>query len=456
MRMYDILCHKRDGRALTAEEIAWFIREYTRESIPDYQAAALLMAVVLNGMSEEETAVLTREMARSGEMLDLSGLGGGTADKHSTGGVGDKTTLIAAPLAAALGCTVAKLSGRGLGHTGGTIDKLESIPGLRTELTPAQFLRQAATVGVCIAGQTGNLAPADKKLYALRDVTATVDSIPLIASSIMSKKLASGAKCIVLDVKAGSGAFMKTPEQARTLADEMVRIGTRAGRRMAAVITNMDVPLGQAVGNALEVAEAIDTLRGGGDAELRKLCLELAAQMAALVCEIPLSEARGRAVRALDSGAALEKLRALITAQGGDARVIDQPALLPQATLHRAVCSDTEGYLAAMDAGRIGAAAVLLGAGREKKGDQIDPAAGLLLRVKPGGQIRCGDLLATLYANTEDRLRRAEAAFRAALRFSSEPPVQAPLFYAYPQLRQTIPHARARDSSEHTAGAGTV
>ena len=429
MTMYDILNKKKHGEALTAEEIAFFVEGYTAGWIPDYQASALTMAICLNGMTAEETATLTDCMARSGDTVDLSRFGTLSVDKHSTGGVGDKTSLIVAPIVAALGGKVTKMSGRGLGHTGGTVDKLESIPGFRTSLSPDEFLNQIETVGMAVIGQSGDLAPADKKLYALRDVTATVDSIPLIASSIMSKKLAAGSHNIVLDVKVGSGAFMKTPADAERLACEMVRIGQMCGRRMAALITDMDTPLGFAIGNAVEVQEAIGVLRGEVHGGLRDVCVALATAMVSLAFDLTEEEAAARVQDTLNSGAALRKMQEWIVAQGGDGRYIDTPALFPAATHHFIVCTPADGFLAAMDAEEIGRVAVMLGAGRAEKEDVIDPAAGILLAKTTGDAVQAGEPLCTLLTNRAETLSAAATRFLQALRFQNEAPPQKPLIH---------------------------
>ena len=430
MRMYDIIAKKRDGGELSDEELAFFVKAYVRGDIPDYQASALLMAICLRGMTPRETARLTLEMEHSGDTVDLSSLEGVKADKHSTGGVGDKTTLVVAPIAASLGVRMAKMSGRGLGHTGGTIDKLESIPGLRTDLPRDEFLRIIREVGVCVAGQTGNLVPADKKLYALRDVTATVESIPLIASSIMSKKLAAGADCILLDVKTGSGAFMKTLEDARTLAQAMVEIAAHAGRRAAALITDMDRPLGNAVGNALEVMEACETLRGRGPADLTELCVELAAGLLVMTGKASdFTEARTLAQGQIAIGPAFATRREMVAAQGGDAAALDDFRLLFAPVVRYEVRAGEDGFLCGIDTERCGAASVELGAGREKKEDAIDPSAGLILRKKPGDRVRAGDVLAEFFAASESQCRTAEETFRAALRFGEAPPEPRPLIF---------------------------
>lgn len=429
MLIKEIIRNKRRGAALTEAEIAFFIRGYMDGLVQDYEAAALLMAICLQGMDARETVALTLEMARSGERLDLSALGGMTVDKHSTGGVGDKTTLIVAPLAAALGGRVAKMSGRGLGHTGGTIDKLEAIPGFQTALSRGQFLRQAEQIGLCVVSQTGDLAPADKKLYSLRDATDTVESIPLIASSIMSKKLAAGAQCIVLDVKCGSGAFMKTREQASRLAHTMVQLGRDAGRQVSALITNMDIPLGYAVGNALEVIEAVEVLRGEGDPALTELCVALSAQMLALSTGQSAALYREKAYAALRDGSALEKLRELVRAQGGDASVLDHPDRFPQAACETLVKAPRTGFIRHMDAEQIGRAAMLLGAGRAEKDGVIDPAAGIILQKKTGDFVRAGESVARLLTSAGEAAEQAAERFLSALRFSEARPVEEPLIY---------------------------
>lgn len=427
MNMYDIIQIKRRGGEHTDAELAWLVAGATDGSIPDYQLSAWLMAVCLQGMTAREMASLTAQMAASGDQIDLSPLGAHTIDKHSTGGVGDKATLIVAPLAAALGCTVAKMSGRGLGHTGGTIDKLESIPGFRTNLSPEEFFAQVARIGVAVVGQTGNLAPADKKLYALRDITATVESIPLIASSVMSKKLAAGARTIVLDVKVGSGAFMKTPADGEALARAMVEIGQSCGRKVRALVTNMDLPLGYAIGNALEVAEAVEILHGRGCPALRELCLALAANLYALSFSVPVDAALDLATAALDSGRALAKFREWIAAQGGDPACADDPAALGTATFSAVVKAPRTGYLAHMDAERIGRVAMLLGAGRAEKADNIDPLAGIQLAAHTGDSVEAGAVLATLYTADAAKIEAAQAAFLSAVTFSDDKPAGQPL-----------------------------
>ena len=420
MRMYDIIHKKRNGGELSEEEIRFFIEGYTDESIPDYQAAVLCMAVYFRGMTPKETSILTLAMAESGDQIDLGGIEGFTVDKHSTGGVGDKTSLIVVPIVASCGGKVAKMSGRGLGHTGGTVDKLESIPGFRTELNPDEFIKQVNGIGLCIVGQTGELAPADKKLYALRDVTATVESIPLIASSIMSKKLAAGSKGIVLDVKTGSGAFMKTVEESENLAKEMVAIGKSAGRSVTAVITNMDIPLGDSVGNSLEVIEAIKTLKGEGESDLTEVCLTLAAQMLSMVTGEDEKTCYSMAKGAIDNGLAINKLREMISAQGGNANVVDDYSLFKQPKYTAEIFSECDGYIEHTDAEKIGIASVILGAGREKKGDPIDPSAGIVLKKKTGDYVKKGETLAVFYTDDEGKIEGAKQEFFDAFTFGNE------------------------------------
>ncbi len=426
--MQEILKKKKSGLALTEEEIAYFVKGYTKGAIPDYQASALMMAICLRGMNDEEAAILTGEMMRSGDVVDLSPLGNRTVDKHSTGGIGDKTTLIVAPLAAALGCTVAKMSGRGLGHTGGTVDKLEAIPGYCTSLSPEEFFEAVKRTGLAVVGQSGDLAPADKKLYALREVTETVDSIPLIAASIMSKKLASGAGAIVLDVKVGSGAFMKAEEEARQLARLMVDIGRAHGRRVVAVLSDMDAPLGYAVGNAIEVEEAVAVLCGGGPSSLRALSVTLAATMAETALGLERGEAIRRAEEALDTGLAFRKMCDWVEAQGGDVSVLLDTARLPAATSRYTVTAEKDGFFAHMDAEAVGRASVLLGAGREVKDAPIDPAAGILFHKVRGESVARGEPLATLLTSTrEDRLSDAAAMLTKALSITRERPRPTPI-----------------------------
>lgn len=423
MRAYDIIYKKREGGELSREEMEYLLSGYIAGEIPDYQAAAWCMAVYFQGMSPGETAVLTELMATSGEQVDLSQLNSFIADKHSTGGVGDKTTLVLAPLTAAAGLPVAKMSGRGLGHTGGTIDKLESIPGFNTSLSRQDFLDQVKRIGIAVAGQTGNLAPADKKLYALRDVTATVESIPLIASSIMSKKIAGGADGIVLDVKWGNGAFMREKDRARGLAESMVEIGENLGRKTGAVLTDMNQPLGRAVGNALEVREAIATLEGGGPDDLRELCLTLGGMMLKLAGKATtLEEGKEQLAGVLASGAAREKFRQLIVRQGGEPEVLENVDLLPRAGDIYEVKCQTPGYISGIKTREIGLAAVELGAGREKKDDTIDPAVGLELRKKIGDQVKSGDILVAIYYNGKEPSPKFISALRSCFMIEKTPP----------------------------------
>lgn len=403
MRMVDLIVKKQNGRELTTEEIQFFVKGYTDGSIPDYQASALAMAVYFQDMTDQERADLTMAMVNSGETIDLSAIEGIKVDKHSTGGVGDTTTLVLAPLVAALGVPVAKMSGRGLGHTGGTIDKLEAIEGFHVELSKDEFIKLVNRDKVAVIGQSGNLTPADKKLYALRDVTGTVNSIPLIASSIMSKKIAAGADAIVLDVKTGAGAFMKTDEDAVNLAKAMVRIGNNVGRQTMAVISDMSQPLGFAIGNALEVQEAIDTLRGEGPEDLNELVLTLGSQMVVLAKKAEtLEEARTKLQEVMKNGKALEKFKEFLSNQGGDASVVDDPSKLPQAAYKIDVPAKEAGVVSEIVADEIGVAAMLLGAGRATKEDEIDLAVGIMLRKKVGDNVEKGEPLVTLYANREN------------------------------------------------------
>ena len=429
MRMYDILAKKRDGGILTDEQIQFFIDGYVSGAIPDYQASALLMAIFLKGMTPHETAALTRSMAQSGDLVDLSSIDGIKVDKHSTGGVGDKTTLIVAPVVASLGVRVAKMSGRGLGHTGGTVDKLESIPGFRTTLDREAFFDVVRRVGVSVIGQSGNLAPADKKLYALRDVTATVNSIPLIASSIMSKQIAAGSDRIRLDVKTGSGAFMKTLEDSIALAKEMVSIGEHVGRRTVALITDMDRPLGCAIGNALEVREACETLQGRGPTDLTEVCIELAANMLWLAEKGELAQCRSLARQQIANGEAFAKLKEMVQAQGGDTSVLDDPEKFAPPNVCYEVLAQREGFLYAMDTEKCGIASVELGAGREKKEDPIDYSAGIVLRKKVGDFVRKGEVLASFYSSEESKCRTAEQTFTQALRIQDARPEQTALIH---------------------------
>ncbi|MBE6762780.1 MAG: thymidine phosphorylase [Ruminococcaceae bacterium] len=427
MTMVDIILKKKRGEALTDDELRFWINGVVDRSVSDYHSAALLMAICFQGLSEHETATLTEAMMRSGDVADLSDIDGFTVDKHSTGGVGDKTTLVVAPLAAACGLKVAKMSGRGLGHTGGTIDKLESIDGFQTTLSAQRFTQIVKEHGLCVIAQSGDIAPADKALYALRDVTGTVDNLSLIASSIMSKKLASGAKALVLDVKAGSGAFMKTAEDAIALAKAMVDIGTRHGREVTALITDMDRPLGFAVGNALEVREAINTLKGNGPADLTELSLSIVTAMLTMAGHGSEADCRKEAETALSSGNALKKLRAMIRAQGGDDAVIDNDDLLCPAPYSLAVTAPENGYIVKTDTEAIGRVCTLLGAGRTKKDDPIDMGAGLILHKKTGDAVCAGETLAVLYASEEHLLTVARDAFLSAVRIGVQSPSTPPI-----------------------------
>jgi pyrimidine-nucleoside phosphorylase len=426
MRMYDIIKNKRDGHALSKEEIDFFIKGYTNGAIPDEQASALCMAIFFQGMNDRETADLTMAMRDSGEQADLSSLPGFKCDKHSTGGVGDKTTIVVGPLAASCGLTVAKMSGRGLGHTGGTIDKLESIPGFHTDLSEQEFIDTVRKHGICVTGQSKDLAPADKKLYALRDVTATVDKLPLIASSIMSKKLCSGADGIVLDVKYGSGGFNKTMIAARDLAHAMVSIGNMAGKKTHAVITNMDKPLGTAVGNAIEVREAIDTMQGRGDSEFTELCIELTGTMLMISGAGTLDECKKTAADHLADGRAFAKFRDFIGAQGGDVSYVDDPEKIRIAKPHEVV-SDRSGYIFQMNTERYGSAGLILGAGRARKEDSIDHSAGIKVLKKTGDRVEKGDVIAVTYCDIDSRADEAAKTILAALEFSDKAPENIPV-----------------------------
>lgn len=420
--MYDIIDRKKNGEELTKSEIEYFVGGFTRGEIPDYQASALLMAIWFCGMNDRELADLTLSMAHSGDMINLDAVDGFTVDKHSTGGVGDKTTLIVAPAVAACGGKVAKMSGRGLGFTGGTIDKLESIPGFNTSVGEKEFIDNVNKIGLCIAGQTGKIAPADKKIYALRDVTATVDSIPLIASSIMSKKLAAGSNGIVLDVKCGSGAFMKTYEDAKLLAEKMTAIGQRAGRKTVALITNMDIPLGRAVGNALEVKEAVKILKNEQKDELYEVSVALAAHMLSLVNSKDIYECEKMIRFAIENGSALEKLKEAVDAQDGDISYIDDTSKFIDVSVCIEYKAEKSGYINKIDAQKIGRASVLLGAGREKKDDVIDFGAGIYLCKKTGDEVREGDTVARLYTNKNEYADSALAVIKEAFDYSQKKP----------------------------------
>ena len=422
MRMYDIILKKRANLPLTDEEIRFVIDGYVKGEIPDYQVSALLMTIVFNGMNTRELGTLTLAMAQSGNMVDLSNIDGITVDKHSTGGVGDKTTLIIAPLVAACGGKVAKMSGRGLGHTGGTIDKMESIPNLKVSLEQDAFINQVNKIGLAVIGQSEGLAPADKKLYALRDVTGTVDSIPLIASSVMSKKLASGAQAILLDVKVGSGAFMKNIEDARELAKAMVDIGKENGRSVKAILTNMDRPLGHAIGNALEIREVIDTLKGHGPEDLTHECIIMAAHMLVLSHMCDYETALNRVQQALDSGVALERLRLMIEAQGGDSRVIDDESILIIGQFTYDVIAPQDGYIIHMNTEQCGIASVMLGAGRIIKDGPIDYSAGIVMHKKTGDAVSMGERIATLYASDESLFNNAAQTYLAAITIGNTAP----------------------------------
>ena len=431
MNMVDVILKKKAGEALSPEEIRAFARGAADGSVPDYQLAALLMAICWRGMTAEETACLTMEMMHSGSVVDLSAIDGVCVDKHSTGGVGDTTTLVLVPLAAACGAKVAKLSGRGLGHTGGTLDKLESIPGCSVNVSIGDFIRQVQEIGCAVIGQTHDLCPADKALYALRDVTGTVDCIPLIASSIVSKKLASGAGAIVLDVKTGSGALMQTVEESIELAKAMVEIGAQAGKPILALVTGMDQPLGTHVGNALEVKEAIDILAGRAQGDLLTVSLELGSRMLiASGIARDVEDGKARMMQALDSGAGLAKLKEMIIAQGGDGRVCDDVDYLPHAAYKISVPALASGYVARMDTAAIGRCAQALGAGRQKKTDVIDPAVGLVMDVRLGDKLKAGDSLATLYLNRRELANEAVVSMQRAITITEEKPELPPLIHA--------------------------
>ena len=430
MRVVDIIARKRDGHPLTAKEIDFFVQGFTRGEIPDYQAASLLMAIYLKGMNEQETADLTMSMARSGKLMDLSTIAPLVVDKHSTGGVGDKTTLVVAPLVAAVGLPVGKISGRGLGFSGGTLDKLESIAGFKADLSSEEFMATLRDHGIVVVGQTADMVPADGKFYALRDVTATVSNISLIASAIMSKKIASGANAIVLDVKVGLGAFMHTREEAITLAHTMVNIGQALGRRVAAVISDMNQPLGRAVGNALELKEAIATLHGHGPTDFLEHCLVIANQMLLLADRAPdAQQAREMLLHELDSGRAWRKFRDWIAGQGGDTAYVDDPSLLPQATLIEPLPSPCSGYVAGLDAMEVGLTAALLGGGRTRKGDPIDHAVGVVLAKKIGDYVKKNEPLLTIHANDGQKLADARRRLLDAYSWSDEPVERPPLVH---------------------------
>ncbi len=430
MRAVDIIARKRDGMALSSEEIDFFVQGFTNGTIPEYQVAAWLMAIALQGMDQQETIDLTMAMVRSGDQLDLQDIAPFVADKHSTGGVGDKTTLVVAPLVAAAGVYVGKMSGRGLGFTGGTLDKLESIPGFRADLSVHEFRTQLASVGIVVTGQSADLAPADGKLYALRDVTATVDSLPLIASSIMSKKIAAGTNGIVLDVKVGHGAFMQSEQAAQSLASLMVDIGKRVGRRVRAVLSDMNQPLGNAVGNAVELGEALDTLHGLGPADFRKHCLTIASQMLLLAGQTrDDAEAEAPLADLLTGGQALAKFREWIAFQEGDPSYVDEPGRLPTARFIREVPAPRSAYVRSLNAREVGLTAMLLGGGRAKKGDRIDHAVGVVLQAKIGDRVEEGQPLFTIHANDEAKLPGARQRLLAAYQFSDESVKPPPLLH---------------------------
>ncbi len=429
MRMVDLIEKKRDGKTLTTEEVNFVIQGFTDGSVPDYQMSAFAMAVFLKGMTEKEYSDLTMAMVNSGDTIDLSNIEGIKVDKHSTGGVGDTTTLVLGPLVASLDIPVAKMSGRGLGHTGGTIDKLEAVKGFHVELTEEEFTKQVNDIKLAVIGQTGDLTPADKKLYALRDVTATVNSIPLISSSIMSKKIAAGADAIVLDVKTGAGAFMKDIDDARDLAKAMVKIGNNVGRQTVAVISDMSQPLGFAIGNALEVKEAIDTLKGEGPKDLEELCLVLGSQMVVLAKKAEtLEEARAKLLENMKNGKALEVFKAFLEAQGGDGSVVNDPSKLPQAKYVKEVVAEKDGYVSQIVADAVGTAAMKLGAGRATKESVIDLAVGLMLNKKVGEAVKKGDSLVTVYSSTED-ISEVEKDLLENIKISSEKVEEPTLVY---------------------------
>ena len=430
MRMYDLIDKKKRNGVLTDSEIKFMVDSYVAGEIPDYQMSAMLMAIWFNGMNDHEITELTKVMAHSGDIIDLSAIEGKKVDKHSTGGVGDKTTLIVAPIVAACGGKVAKMSGRGLGHTGGTIDKLESIPGYRTVLSRDEFFNTVNECGLSLIGQSGNLAPADKKLYALRDVTATVDSIPLIASSIMSKKLAAGSDCILLDVKTGSGAFMKTLDDSIKLAETMVAIGEGAGRRTVAMITDMDTPLGLSIGNSLEVIESMEVLQGHGPADLTEVSLQLAANMLYLVGKGSLEDCRKLAEVSINDGTAFERFCKMVKAQGGDDSVLRDYDKFAKAPYQCEVIAKTDGFITNMNSETIGVTSMILGAGRETKENDIDFSAGLVIHKKYGDEVKSGDSLVTLYTSKKDSLDEAEKLYRTAIQIGNKKPPQKPLIYA--------------------------
>ncbi|MGC4020164.1 MAG: pyrimidine-nucleoside phosphorylase [Muricomes sp.] len=430
MRMYDLIVKKKKGEKLTDSEITEMVNGYVKGEIPDYQMSAMLMAICFQGMDARETAALTMAAAQSGDMVDLSLIEGVKVDKHSTGGVGDKTTIVVAPVVAACGVKVAKMSGRGLGHTGGTIDKFEAIPGMRMTMNQEEFFAIVNKVGVSVAGQSGNLAPADKKLYALRDVTGTVDSIPLIAASIMSKKLASGSNCIVLDVKTGSGAFMKTLESSIELSKAMVEIGEHAGRKTMAVVTDMDIPLGHAIGNSLEVIEAVETLKGRGPEDLTEVCMTLAANMLCVAGKGDIKECETMAEEALESGRAFDKLVEMVEAQCGDSSVLKDTKKFGTTPYKHEVKAEKSGFINHLDTEKCGIASVSLGAGRETLDSEIDYLAGIILNKKTGDYVEEGEILAEMYSSDESLFEKAEKLLCEAYLIENEKPKMKPLIYA--------------------------
>lgn len=430
MRMVDLISKKRDGEELTNSQIQEMIKEYVVGTIPDYQMSAMLMAIFYKGMTDEETLAMTDAVAHSGDMVDLSAIEGIKVDKHSTGGVGDKTTLIIGPIVAACGVKVAKMSGRGLGHTGGTVDKMEAIPGMRTSLSQEEFIQVVNQTGISVIGQSGNLAPADKKLYALRDVTATVNSIPLIAVSIMSKKLAAGNDCILLDVKTGSGAFMKTVETSIELAQKMVAIGENAGKKTVALITDMDIPLGKNIGNSLEIIEVVETLKGKGADDLTQVSIHLAANMLYLAGKGSLDECSEKAKAVIADGSALNCLKEMVKAQGGDVSVIEDTSKFQQASFEKEIFAQKEGYITFMDTQGCGIAASMLGAGRETKDSIIDFAAGIIIHAKVGAKVKKGQVIATFYTSKEELFVEAEKTYQGAISISTHKEQEKPLLYA--------------------------
>lgn len=430
MRMYDIIIKKRDGQSLSDKEIDYVVKSYTNGDVPDYQMSALLMAIYFNGMDKRETASLTLSMAKSGDIFDLSNIKGIKVDKHSTGGVGDKTSLIVGPIVAACGVPVAKMSGRGLGHTGGTIDKLEAFPGFKTSMSQTEFFKIVNTVGISIIGQTGNIAPADKKIYALRDVTATVDNMSLIASSIMSKKLSSGSDAILLDVKTGSGAFMKTLDDSIELAQSMVDIGIANGKTTSALITDMDVPLGYAIGNSLELIEVIDTLSSKGPDDLTTVCLELASNMLYLAKKGTISECMDMAKSSIKNGSALNKLREMVVAQGSNGKYVDDTNNFKKAKVIHSVLANEDGYIYKLDTQKCGIASVILGAGRNKKEDEIDYSAGIVLKKKTGDKVKKGDEIAQFNTSSIELAKQAQCEFLSGIKISKNKPESRKLIFA--------------------------